>query len=1252
MPTIAIAESSPVQTSERVPTPYPSSNPASSDSSRPGSFETTAGCDDLVEIPISSSPPTSSPGVITTPPSVEQETRNSRDADVSIVVQASLSSYKDALDHDFGALPKDCAGLPLLSADEANDTDMESSGGESWIEDYIDEGREQSDLDPAQLDFARRLNAKLLQVLELQSRIQSLPDDEDISPYSRDLRARAAGLPAGDPAEASSNSSSGSLPVPTIPLEPPGTTGVVAASISEGHYEEDGPSDDDKENSSPIRPAFSQEPRTPDLYATALVDPPAAPKKTTRHIHHRSPRADPPRLFLHPETLNVATFDANSADVSDVFTDDPSGVPETAVSGAYTQVSGLKRSSAEPDGKIPIKKRKVSAREHSSQAETTSQCNEQAAQDVLSVLLHPGKFATRRASLRKAASLTSEVSMSEPSSPAVNVKQEDEQHPLHTHLSPINESHFLLNDSIEPSKIYPPTRPVTPIPLNSRSKFKANLASQSRSPDSLPFPLPIVAPPPFVDIPRAPVNEEEVAEGRLRLMLLKEREERELDGLADLRAGVVVDGGGDGEDTDDEDEEMESDEDEEEAEVWRAVSGKDVRGGGADDVEESSMTDAVDVFEWPLHSQICIDDEFRQEVVEWILDVNPPSFPSKPSVGKHLRDQLTTSPDTRWHAVQLFNRYLVRLGTSPPSSPRSSYGELTEGSTITSEDERSNFIWDLVLGCLALSVKFHRDVLGPFFPVLSDEFLILAAHDIEYDDFEAAQREIFSVFSYCLGSVTPGAYIQELWTTLPSLQRLLSFKGALEAVNRATWEILNDTLFELSYFKFPTSLLTACALNLGIVDTLVLKSRVDALAPLQNRTERWRARRGARCECAPTRKDVQQKVKDVEADIREVLRIEKIMPAAAFAGDLPGTQLGNDGRQQSATDWKRVALLQPQNNARWLLYLHQNEKLGVYDLIAGIDSVMDDLSRPGPPSRLSPSKHTSLQLWNMYAQSRFPCVVMDILIGPDMFCESESAFKNLAYSKLILTLLSDTLNFFHNSPSSVAKTKCFAEILGKLDQFARVMWNNRHLIEIVPNASFKYPEYAEERDEMEDKDFGQSCLMAAMLLLEYRGQYIEQPASVTDTIMYLLYVWTYNTVYTESTVSLNLMVEAFFKREQDLVVFFKGYLASCHSDYPSHLAAKLCHLLRDKRTVGRQADQLCRLSNVFLIATGGLPSVRFEDGTGFVPSLMMIQCFRALLEVTEEGSRARVHREFARCAGKYNLIAIRFLHIYSKFRFK
>lgn len=60
--------------------------------------------------------------------------------------------------------------------------------------------------------------------------------------------------------------------------------------------------------------------------------------------------------------------------------------------------------------------------------------------------------------------------------------------------------------------------------------------------------------------------------------------------------------------------------------------------------------------------------------------------------------------------------------------------------------------------------------------------------------YQTAQRELLSAFSFTMGSVTPSAYMQELWLALPSLRALLAQAGEWEAAQRAAWETLSDAL--------------------------------------------------------------------------------------------------------------------------------------------------------------------------------------------------------------------------------------------------------------------------------------------------------------------------------------------------------------------------------------------------------------------------------------------------------------------------
>jgi hypothetical protein len=90
-----------------------------------------------------------------------------------------------------------------------------------------------------------------------------------------------------------------------------------------------------------------------------------------------------------------------------------------------------------------------------------------------------------------------------------------------------------------------------------------------------------------------------------------------------------------------------------------------------------------------------------------------------------LYDQLATSPETRFHAVYLFIRYLLRvvaeedvleLGRGPRAiskkrCPRTEADndedevEVEEVDPHFLKDATRTVIWDIAVGCLALSVK-------------------------------------------------------------------------------------------------------------------------------------------------------------------------------------------------------------------------------------------------------------------------------------------------------------------------------------------------------------------------------------------------------------------------------------------------------------------------------------------------------------------------------------------------------------------
>ncbi|KAH7910085.1 hypothetical protein BJ138DRAFT_1194245 [Hygrophoropsis aurantiaca] len=259
-----------------------------------------------------------------------------------------------------------------------------------------------------------------------------------------------------------------------------------------------------------------------------------------------------------------------------------------------------------------------------------------------------------------------------------------------------------------------------------------------------------------------------------------------------------------------------------------------------------------------------------------------------------LYEQLNTSPETRFHAVYLFMRYffnvvggrpIIRdnslvdnmvptsrdcsdtlsaivedrneqenepdwdedeeeeeeeLGNSEPEeemdtpmlTPRQRLydGELTWGIW---KGGRESVTWDIAIGCLALSVKLHRDFLPPLNPVYASDFLELAPHEITHEDLEVTQRDLLLAFSFCIGSNTPQSFLDELWIASPTLRKVVEcVNGGWEIVQKEIWEKLFDSLLEPDILRFRISLLTAATLLDSLVVSLArqYKSHADEKA--------------------------------------------------------------------------------------------------------------------------------------------------------------------------------------------------------------------------------------------------------------------------------------------------------------------------------------------------------------------------------------------------------------------------------------
>ncbi|KAH7925982.1 hypothetical protein BV22DRAFT_393667 [Leucogyrophana mollusca] len=454
---------------------------------------------------------------------------------------------------------------------------------------------------------------------------------------------------------------------------------------------------------------------------------------------------------------------------------------------------------------------------------------------------------------------------------------------------------------------YPPTVPVSPIPdtlahVRSRTDplertLPGPAPCRPRPKQKIP-PVPIIAPPPASNI-LSPLlhSSEDWADERIKVLLVKEADERGRDGFDVVRRGKQG--------TD---------------EVNSRRSGSISSSDEEDDWEEESVSCSISVGEnTPTPSLtkhrarthwsriLGIRDSFRKEVVAWMLDALPAPPPeplsSPPHSGRSdlyecsdLYDQLNTSPETRFHATYIFTRYFLKVvggglqydegadfedegqvadfegslsrkcgdilsapvedsdevdqldedeedeedeegidadegGEGADSTPVMLRKKVTHGEIVWDmwQEGRETITWDIAVGCLALSVKLHRDFLPPLNPVYASDFLELAPHGMSSEDLEVTQRDILSAFSFCLGSNTPQSFLDELWTALPTLRKVVkSVTGGWKVVQQEIWEKLFEALLEPDVLQFLISVLTAAALLDGLVVALARQYKTDA----------------------------------------------------------------------------------------------------------------------------------------------------------------------------------------------------------------------------------------------------------------------------------------------------------------------------------------------------------------------------------------------------------------------------------------
>ncbi|TRM66798.1 hypothetical protein BD626DRAFT_483851 [Schizophyllum amplum] len=201
---------------------------------------------------------------------------------------------------------------------------------------------------------------------------------------------------------------------------------------------------------------------------------------------------------------------------------------------------------------------------------------------------------------------------------------------------------------------------------------------------------------------------------------------------------------------------------------------------------------------YSFEDTLVIGADMRLKVVDWLLTF----LPSK-RAHPNLYDQLVTSPETRFQSIALFLTCLKQTVeennwahfVDAKCRARLIVDAGDDNRQLTADEEHCNteedvaeyekeefmeglrlIVWDIAVGALALSVKFHRDNLPPLLPIYADEFIDIAPHDVEYQTFEECQRDILRSVSYMFG-VTPQPLMDNLWLALPELQTVLDYDG-------------------------------------------------------------------------------------------------------------------------------------------------------------------------------------------------------------------------------------------------------------------------------------------------------------------------------------------------------------------------------------------------------------------------------------------------------------------------------------------
>ncbi|TCD67439.1 Protein pns1, partial [Steccherinum ochraceum] len=305
--------------------------------------------------------------------------------------------------------------------------------------------------------------------------------------------------------------------------------------------------------------------------------------------------------------------------------------------------------------------------------------------------------------------------------------------------------------------------------------------------------------------------------------------------------------------------------------------------------------------------------------------------------------------------------------------------------------------------------------------------------------------------------------------------------------------------------------------------------------------------------------------------------------------------------------------------------------------------------------------------WKAWAQTKLPCVVMDILMEPDMFSEDDSSFKNLKYSFHLLVILQYALAqlvgeyeipFTKEYDNSYDKT-CARALLTRLDRFAEAMWARRHLIPKIPKQDGTDPDHNYGTLAQFSRPAHKCVLMMTQI---YDGEHERTPSLQMPAARFLLYWWTYSPNLYDCTFVQQFLHYSQTDHEDEVSAFVHSILAS-HQDFARDLTMKLCRLLQDERFLYNDARTLMSLCGHFVkAATSAFARIATTTAGGRdgLMASMMICCRRqkcsadeysfsvvvrytvdTLIWLFRESETAdTIYHEYGLCTADFNFISV------------